>query len=94
MQIFIISHSPCAEQYCDMSADTHTHTYTHSHTHTPPTAGVQLVGNTSIIFYGRAFPFFVNGKQTISEYVVGLRVSNLTKLAIMFAWASAIVHDY
>ena len=30
----------------------------------------------------------------MSEYVVGLRVSHLKKLAIMFAWASAIVHDY
>ena len=80
MQSFIISHSSCAEQYGDMSADTqthtqtHTHTRTHTHTHTPhthartharararththththtskpPTAGVQLVGHTSVI---------------------------------------------
>ena len=57
MQSFIISHSTCAEQYGDMSADTHTHTYTHGHTDslthahtvTTPTAGVQLVGHTSNI---------------------------------------------
>ena len=50
MQSFIISHSSCAEQYGDMSADTQTHTHTRTHTHTikPPTAGVQLVGHTSI----------------------------------------------
>ena len=46
---FIISHSPCAEQYGDMSADTQTHSLTPTHPHTikPPTAGVQLVGHTS-----------------------------------------------
>ena len=44
MQSFIISHSSCAEQYGDMSADTQTH----SHTNKPPTAGAQLVGHTSI----------------------------------------------
>ena len=48
MQRFIITHSSCAEQYGDMSADTHTHTHTHSHTNKPPTAGIQLVGHTSI----------------------------------------------
>ena len=31
-----------------MSADTQTHSLTHSHTNKPPTAGVQLVGHTSI----------------------------------------------
>ena len=45
---FIISHSSCAEQYGNMSSDTQTHTHTHSHTIKPPTAGVQLVGHTSI----------------------------------------------
>ena len=49
MQSFIISHSACAEQYGDMSADTQAHTYTHSHTNKLPTAGVQLVCHTSII---------------------------------------------
>ena len=44
MHSFLISHSSCAEQYGDMSSDTHTHT----HTIKPPTAGVQLVGHTSI----------------------------------------------
>ena len=40
MQSFIISHSSCAEQYGDMSADRlthacmHAHTHTHTHTHT------------------------------------------------------------
>ena len=46
MQSFIISHSSCAEQYGDMSSDTQTHS--HTHTIKPPTAGVQLVGHTSI----------------------------------------------
>ena len=48
MQSFIISHSSCADQYGDMSADTqtHSHTHTHSHTNKPPKAGVQLVGYT------------------------------------------------
>ena len=50
MQSFIISHSSCAEQYGDMSADTQSHTYIHTHSHTnkPPTVGVRLVGHTSI----------------------------------------------
>ena len=43
MQSFLISHSSCADQYGDMSADTHIHTYTNT-----PRAGVQLVSNTSI----------------------------------------------
>ena len=46
MQSFIISHSPCAEQYGDMSSDTQTHSLTH--TIKPPTAGVRQVGHTSI----------------------------------------------
>ena len=33
MQSFIISHSSCAEQYGDMSPDTHTHARTHARTH-------------------------------------------------------------
>ena len=33
MQSFIISHSTCAEQYGDMSADTQTHTHTDTQTH-------------------------------------------------------------
>ena len=32
-------------------ARTHAHTHTHTHTIKPPTAGVQLVGHTSIIIY-------------------------------------------
>ena len=44
IQSFIISLSPCAEQYGDMSSDTQTH----SHTIKPPTAGVRQVGHTSI----------------------------------------------
>ena len=47
MQSFIISHSSCAEQYGDMSADTQM--WTHRHTIKPPTAGVELVGHTSIM---------------------------------------------
>ena len=34
MQSFIISHSSCADQYGDMSADTQTHSHTHLRTHT------------------------------------------------------------
>ena len=34
MQSFIISHSSCAEQYGDMSPDTHTHAQAHARTHT------------------------------------------------------------
>ena len=56
MQSFIISHSTCAEQYGDMSADTQIHTHTDTHTdsltHTQlkhQRAGVQLVGHTSNI---------------------------------------------
>ena len=46
MHSFILSHSSCAEQYGDMSSDTHTHSYTIK----PPTAGVRQVGHTSIHF--------------------------------------------
>ena len=49
MQSFIISHSSCAEQYGDMSADTQIHTLTIK----PPTAGVQLVVHTCIRVYKR-----------------------------------------
>ena len=55
MQSFIISHSSCAEQYGDMSSNTLKHT--HTHTIKPPTAGVQLVGHTSINYLLNVFVF-------------------------------------
>ena len=57
MQSFIISHSSCAEQYGDMSADTQTHSHTHSHTIKPPTARVKLVGHTSINYDYRTYRY-------------------------------------
>ena len=48
MQRFIICQSSCSEQYGDVSADTQTYTHTHSHTNKLPTAGVQLVGYTTV----------------------------------------------